>query len=218
MAIRLPLTRLPELSTRRAEMLLTFDPDKERVDAFVTRFTEMGLRDKAWDIILTLLFRGSSKKQLLEAIALNKIATTPGGSQALERNHYVNEPENSSKLLLAALDPGQREIALAKLPELREGKMVVMRLDPRDRSGDAHPSVDLVLTQGCFRTTAIDGAGLITPSEVETFGWMDSDIVGLRGKLADYGLQRRGDAEPDKFVSPSFIRSSEHDSVPPSPC
>lgn len=179
-----PTLRVPQLSDRRAELLnaFTFDPKTQNASEFMARFTSMGLMDRLLDCVSAYFHVGSRKKDLLEAIAIHKIAATPGGEAELKKMGKLQELGPSAKYLLSSMTTDARKEMLAKPPVLRDDGQAQMTFTLPGTNGQA--SIELVLTKGCFEDHGPVGSTL-TRAEILCSGWWQTDAEGNKLFLKD---------------------------------
>ncbi|AKK24783.1 hypothetical protein [Pandoraea oxalativorans] len=188
----IPFTRLSQLSVTRTPLLsspITRTP--EGVREFVENFSAMGRADRAWDCLISSLFYKTSKKELLVAIAVNKVALLQGGLELLEdsRNQCRGPGQRLedftyyADLLLSELRPEGRAELLSGPPELNKFMTPFITL-PRTTDGI---SIVLVPVSSWFRDRHHGEDWRLTQADMA--GWRkqnDDKVYSFIRELANF--------------------------------
>ncbi|VVE58453.1 hypothetical protein [Pandoraea sputorum] len=162
---------LPPLSNAKLDVLSRVHayPDAQQVDQFVADFRAMGRGERFWDWLTSALFFRTSQRELLTAIAMNKVATWPGGRDflATEYRQYHDALSPHSELLLRELRPEGRQALLTNPPDIREDWVPVSKLGQAPNG----TSIDLVLTQDCFADSQHAEGWWLTREAIKNSGW-----------------------------------------------
>lgn len=161
----------PPLSNAKLDVLSRVHayPDAQQVDQFVEDFRAMGLGERVWDWLTSVLFFRTSQRELLTGIAMNKVATWPGGRDflATQYRQYHDALSPHSELLLRELRPEGRQALLANPPDIREDWVPVIKLGVAPNG----TSIDLVLTKDCFADSEHAEGWWLTREAIKNSGW-----------------------------------------------